>query len=278
MNSADKGAPDIVLLDRSESTRNQTPQPSNIARRMDIASDDSWPEDRQALEAYPLNRFFFQPHDPHIADPAFCGASHSREQRELRDTSGVATSGKTTDNLNFEGLQFRLAPLHAAFTDAHTGCPKDRIALRNHILRKPGHFCRKLSSSWVHNHLPQARICGQSNRSAIDHHDFSAGRLGSQRTHHRSSDLPRATDDQDSKCQFRLPVQQRLAARRAEGLCTLRNNWGRGLPLRHVTSSSSAGDQADPTRRALRGDRAPFRPAGIGNRTKPLRVRVVLQI
>jgi hypothetical protein len=33
-------------------------------------------------------------------------------------------------------------------------------------------------------------------RFAIDHYDFSAGRLCRQRTHHSSSDLPRATDDQ----------------------------------------------------------------------------------
>jgi hypothetical protein len=40
----------------------------------------------------------------------------------------MATTGKTTDNPNFEGLQFLLAPLHAAFTDANTGGPKDRVA------------------------------------------------------------------------------------------------------------------------------------------------------
>ena len=112
----------------------------------------------------------------------------------------MTTTGKTTDNPNFESLQFLLAPLHAAFTDANTGCPIDRIALRNHALRQPGHFCRKLSGSRIQNHLPHARISGQSNRFAIDHHDFSARRLRSQCTHHRSSDLPRATDYQDAKC------------------------------------------------------------------------------
>jgi hypothetical protein len=112
----------------------------------------------------------------------------------------VTTTGKTTDNSNFESLQFLVAPVHAAFTDANTGCPIDRIALRNQALCKLGHFYRKLNSSRIHNHLPQARIGGQRNRFAIDHHHFSAGRLCSQRTHHRSADLPRATDDQDAKC------------------------------------------------------------------------------
>src|SRR5258705_11046721 len=56
---SDKGARDIVLFNRPEWTRNQTPQPSCIARRMGIACDDARAENRQAFEAYPLNRFFF---------------------------------------------------------------------------------------------------------------------------------------------------------------------------------------------------------------------------
>jgi hypothetical protein len=56
---SDKGAPDIVLLNCPESTRNQTPQPSSVARRMGIACDDTRAENCQALEAYLLNRFFF---------------------------------------------------------------------------------------------------------------------------------------------------------------------------------------------------------------------------
>jgi hypothetical protein len=108
---------------------------------MDIACDDARAENRQAFEADSLNRFFFQPHDPCIANPACWAASRCREQRKLRDTSGVTTTGKTTDHANFEGLQFLLAPLHAAFADTNTGCPIDRIALRNHALRKRGHFC-----------------------------------------------------------------------------------------------------------------------------------------
>ncbi len=196
---SDKGARDIVLLNRPEWTRNETPQPGGIARRMGIACDDARAENRQAFEAYPLNGFFFQPHDPHIANPAFRGASRCREQSKLRDTSGVTTTGKTTDDPDFERLQFLFAPLQAALTDANTGCPVGRNALRDHALRKPGHFCRELSRSRIQNHLPPARICAQSNRFAIDHHDFSAGRLRSQRAHHRSADLPRATDDQDAK-------------------------------------------------------------------------------
>src|SRR5437667_3912283 len=98
---------------------------------MGIACDDARTENRQAFEAYSLNHFFFQPHDPHIANLAFCGASRCRKQSKLRDTSGVTTTGKTTDHPNFERLQFLLAPLHAALTDANTGCPIDRIALRN---------------------------------------------------------------------------------------------------------------------------------------------------
>ena len=82
--------------------------------------------------------------------------------------------------------------------------PHRRVALGNHALRKGGHFCRKPSGSRVQDHLPHAMICGQRNRLAIDHHDFSAGRRCSQRTNHCSSDLPRTTDDQDPKWHFAL--------------------------------------------------------------------------
>src|SRR5437899_12703500 len=55
---SDKGAPDIVLLNRPEWTRNQAPQPSRIAPRMGIACDDAPADNGQALEAYPFKRFF----------------------------------------------------------------------------------------------------------------------------------------------------------------------------------------------------------------------------
>jgi uncharacterized protein len=71
----DKGAPDIVLLNRAKTSRNQPPQPSHIARRVSIACDNSRTKNREALEAYPLNRLFFQPHDPGIANYTFRGAS-----------------------------------------------------------------------------------------------------------------------------------------------------------------------------------------------------------
>src|ERR1700688_3670546 len=101
---SDKGAPDIVLLNCAKRSRNQAPQPSCIARRVSIARDYSRTKNREALEAYPLNRLFFQPHDPHIANPAFRGASHCREQRKPCDTPGLTTAGKATDHANFEGL------------------------------------------------------------------------------------------------------------------------------------------------------------------------------
>jgi hypothetical protein len=41
---------------------------------------------------------------------------------------GQRDAGKTTENPNFESLQFLLAPLHAAFTDADTGGPIYRVA------------------------------------------------------------------------------------------------------------------------------------------------------
>jgi hypothetical protein len=182
---------------------------------MGIACNDTRAENRQAPEAYLLNRFFFQPHDPHIANPAFCGASDCREESKLRDASGVTRTGETTDHPNFERLQLFLAPLPAACTDAHTGCPMDGIALRNHALRKRGHFCCKLSRGRIHDHLSHARICGERSRFAIDHHDFSAGRLRRQRTHNRSADLSRAADDQDAKCHVSLFLATNAAPRSA---------------------------------------------------------------
>src|SRR5688572_33045161 len=113
---------------------------------MGIACNDARTENRQAPEAYRSNRFFLQPHHPHIANPAVRSASRCRQQGKLRDTSGVTTASKATDNPDFKSLQFLLAPLRAAFTDANTGCPIDGIALHNPALRKPVHFCRTLSS------------------------------------------------------------------------------------------------------------------------------------
>jgi hypothetical protein len=113
----------------------------------------------------------------------------------------VTPTGKTTDDPDFESRQCVLAPLPAALTDANTGCPVDRIAVPQDALRKRGHFCRKLSGSRIQHHLPHAMVCRPSHRGATDDHDFRARRLCSQRTHHRSADLPRAADDQNAKRQ-----------------------------------------------------------------------------
>src|ERR1700722_11185109 len=101
---SDKGASDVILLDRAKPSRNQTPQPCDIARRVSIACDNTGAKNREALEADPSNRLFLQPHDPHIANPAFRGASHGREQRKSCDTPGLTTSGEATDHANLEGL------------------------------------------------------------------------------------------------------------------------------------------------------------------------------
>src|SRR6476620_4994723 len=136
---SDKGAPDLVLLNRPEPARNQTPQPRRIARRMDIAADDARPEDRQAFEAYRLNRLFFQPHDSRIANPALCVAACRGKERKPGDPSSVTSPRKATAHPHFESLQCLLAPLQAPLTDANTGCPVDSVALRDHALRKRGH-------------------------------------------------------------------------------------------------------------------------------------------
>jgi hypothetical protein len=111
----------------------------------------------------------------------------------------VTPTGKATDHPDFESLQFLLGPPQTARADANTGCTNDRIALRHHTLRKRGHLHRKLRRGRIEDYLPHTRICDQSNRFAIDHHDFSAGGLCRQRTHYRRSDLPRAADYQDAK-------------------------------------------------------------------------------
>ena len=196
----DKRAPDVVLLDRAKRSGNETPQPGDIARRVSIARDNSRAENREALEAYRLNRLFLQTHHPRVANPAFRAASRCREQRKPCDPPGVTPAREATDHADFEGLQFLLAPLHAALTDANAGCPIDRIALRNYALRKPGHFRRKPGRCRIQDHLPHTGIPGQGNRPAIDHHDFGAGRLCGQRAHHRSPHLPRSTCYQDTKC------------------------------------------------------------------------------
>jgi len=64
-------AGDIVLLNRTKTSRNQTAQLGYVARRVSIAYDNSRTKNREALEACPLHRLFLQPHDPHIANPAF---------------------------------------------------------------------------------------------------------------------------------------------------------------------------------------------------------------
>ncbi len=91
---SDKGASYVVLLDRAKTSRNQTPQPSDIARRVSIACDNSRTKNHEALEAYSFDRLFFQPHDSYIADPAFRAASHGRKQTKLCDTSSMTTAAK----------------------------------------------------------------------------------------------------------------------------------------------------------------------------------------
>src|SRR4051812_9829909 len=81
----DKGAPDIVLLDRAKTAGNQASQPGHIARRVSIACDNSGTKNREALEACRLNHLFLQPHNAHIANPAFRAASHGRERRKPCD-------------------------------------------------------------------------------------------------------------------------------------------------------------------------------------------------
>ena len=54
-----KSAPDIILLNRPKRSRNETPQLSNMARRISIACDNSRAENGQTFEADTLNRFFF---------------------------------------------------------------------------------------------------------------------------------------------------------------------------------------------------------------------------
>src|SRR3982751_1820975 len=101
---SDKSAPDIVLLNGAETSGDQTPQRGYIVRLVRIPCNNSRTKNREPFEADRLNRLFLQPHDPHIANPAFRGASHSREQGKPSDTPGLTTAGKATDHANFEGL------------------------------------------------------------------------------------------------------------------------------------------------------------------------------
>ena len=128
MNSAAKARPMSSCSIAPKWTRNQTPQPGRIARRMGIAGNDARPENRQPIEAYRLNRFFFQPHDAHVANPAFGVASHGREQRKMRDASGVTATGKApttpiSSAFKSSSLHFTL-PLPTPTQDApQTGSP-----------------------------------------------------------------------------------------------------------------------------------------------------------
>jgi hypothetical protein len=94
----------------------------------------------------------FQPHDSHIANPTFRCASHCREQRKPSNASGMAPTGKTTDDSDFEGLQFLLAPRIAAFTDADTGSSIDGVAERRDAPCKGGHFSGKLRFCRIQDH------------------------------------------------------------------------------------------------------------------------------
>jgi hypothetical protein len=112
----------------------------------------------------------------------------------------VTTAGKTANDAKFERFQFLLAPIQAALADARTRCTIDRIALGHHAVRKRRHVRRKVLGSCIHRHLPHARTCRERNLSAIDHHNFSTGRLCRQRTHNGSPDLTCATDYHNAKC------------------------------------------------------------------------------
>src|SRR6202035_5374302 len=101
---SDKGAPDIVLLNRAKRAGNETPQPGCIVRRVRIACDNTGAKNREALEAHSLNRLFLQPHDPRIANSAFRAASRCREQRKPGDTSGPTAAVKAANDANCERL------------------------------------------------------------------------------------------------------------------------------------------------------------------------------
>src|SRR3984957_4638560 len=132
----DEGAPDVVLLDRAEASRNQAPQPGDVSRRVNVASDDSGTEDREASESYLPDRLLLPPHHPHGPESAFGGPSPRRKQRELRDAAGLTTASEPPDDADFEGHQVLLGPLQAALADADAGRSVDGIALRDHASRK----------------------------------------------------------------------------------------------------------------------------------------------
>jgi hypothetical protein len=64
---------------------------------------------------------------------------------------------------------------------------------------EPGDFRLKAFRFRVQNHLSDTRARDRGYLPTIDHDYFDAGWLGNEGTHHRGTDLPRATDDQDSE-------------------------------------------------------------------------------
>jgi hypothetical protein len=54
-----KSARDIILLNRPKWSGDETPQPSNVARRVSIPRDNARAENDQSFEAGNSNRFFF---------------------------------------------------------------------------------------------------------------------------------------------------------------------------------------------------------------------------
>jgi len=97
-----------------------------------VAADDAGSEDRESCEADRYDRFFFLSHDARVPDHALRVAADCGEEREPFDAGVVAAAGESSDDAEFEGLQFLFGPFGAAFADADAGGSVDRVAQRDH--------------------------------------------------------------------------------------------------------------------------------------------------
>ena len=117
---ADKGAPDIVLINGSKRSRDETPQQSKKPWGVRITCNDAGAKNCQVFKSEPPHRIFFFAHDASITNPAFSATPRCRKKSESFDSRREAAARKRADQANFKLLDVLFAPLLTPFTDANT--------------------------------------------------------------------------------------------------------------------------------------------------------------
>src|SRR3984957_10870178 len=135
---SDEGLTDVGLFDIPPRTRHQLAEPAYPTRRMGIADDDAWAENRQARKIHGLDRCFLQAHYAGIFYPAARVSADCRKQAELRHTALAHAASKTADHADFQLLELLFGPLRGSAAYTHAADGRHAIAPADDLPRQIG--------------------------------------------------------------------------------------------------------------------------------------------